>query len=477
MNYWGKIIIGNILMLVWATSAHCLEWKAVLDLGDSRENMQQQRLESAPHTLRSGGVEAKIDSGKLELSGKQSIDQMRTALFDTTAEWADFLGGPVELTLTLPESDKHLTLQLEARNTTGYKWEVIGNSNSRYRQKQETTFSPRYRGFGAPTIQTLIFQPGERGSRTIHLVYRRPFQKDLPIRAQVTLGLTESVEKVEISDPTPNAPNQPRSSAAQSSSPDIFAEFNDSKGLPASWDWRSKSPKIVPAVRDQGGCGSCWSFGTVGVMESAVRKAGGPLTDLSEQFLVNCNNDGWGCNGGLTANKYHYNTKARNQNGAGAVMENDVPYVESDQGCSTSYSHPYKLSSWKFITGSEWTVPTTNQIKSAIYTYGPITAGVCVDNGWYSYSGGVYSATANECNGYTNHQIILIGWNDATQSWILRNSWGSYWGENGYMRITYDPGGSTSRVGEGTSWVQSPKISQSTSTALTTINSLLLSRD
>jgi C1A family cysteine protease len=101
-------------------------------------------------------------------------------------------------------------------------------------------------------------------------------------------------------------------------------------------------------------------------------------------------------------------------------------------------------------------VPTVDQIKYAIATYGPVTAGICAGRAFDYYSGGIFSTdeTAN-CQGtdflpfQTNHQIILVGWNDAGGYWILRNSWGSYWGEDGYMKIAYN----TSHVGEGTSWV------------------------
>jgi hypothetical protein len=99
-------------------------------------------------------------------------------------------------------------------------------------------------------------------------------------------------------------------------------------------------------------------------------------------------------------------------------------------------------------------MPTNDAIKNAIMTYGAVTAGVCVDTGWYSYTGGVYGSSFNVCSGFTNHQIVLVGWSESTQSWILRNSWGASWGEGGYMRIKYDPAGTTSRVGEGASWIR-----------------------
>jgi inhibitor of cysteine peptidase len=216
-------------------------------------------------------------------------------------------------------------------------------------------------------------------------------------------------------------------------------------------DWRLAG--IVPPVRNQGSCGSCWAFGTVGIMESAIAKIHGPQVDLSEQFLVSCNTYGWNCqDGGLTAHMWHYDAFAKNQTSIGAVLEADKPYTATDGACAEPYAHPFSLSGWEFIVDYEWEMPTVDQIKSAIAAYGPVTAGVCAGRAFSNYTGGVFS-TDESCGGWTNHQIILVGWKDTgpTQGyWILRNSWGPRWGESGYMRIAYN----TSRVGEGTSWVR-----------------------
>ena len=153
--------------------------------------------------------------------------------------------------------------------------------------------------------------------------------------------------------------------------------------LPTSFDWRNYG--IVPGLRDQGACGSCFAFGTVGVMESAIKLAGGPLPDLSEQFIVSCNKNSWNCdNGGLTAHAYHYNTLGKSQTVVGAVLESDFPYSATNGSCTVAFSHPYKLSGWKFITTNEFTMPTVDQIKAAIWTYGPITAG-CLCRKWLEY--------------------------------------------------------------------------------------------
>lgn len=394
-------------------------------------------------SLQAAGVEAALQDGRLALQGSGSLEQLNSLLFDSGV---DFLGGPVDLALILPAGSSALTLKLETRITSGYSWQVKPESG--YIQEGEASFVTRYRAYGAPSIQTLALTSA--GGGIAALIYQRPFDTAEALHASLSLTLEEPLTTLELLDPTPSAPVQSEAST-------LLGEENPLETLPqgltlpSKWDWRAKG--IVPPVRDQGGCGSCWAFGTVGVMESALKKAGGPLKDLSEQFLVSCNKEFWDCGGGLTAHMYHLNKLGKAQTKVGAVLEADVPYIASNGSCTVAYNHPYKLSNWKFITGSEWTVGSVNAIKTAIYTYGPITAGVCAAGGFYNYNGGVFAGN-DDCGGYTNHQIILVGWDDATGSWILRNSWGPYWGENGYMRIKYhteiDP---HSRVGEGTSWV------------------------
>lgn len=465
--------------ILGASTALALEWRAELSLRPGGFKQGDAAFAAVVREIQAAGIHTRLADGRVSMAGSGDALQARTGLFDSLAAWTDFLAGPVEFELSLPRSAQALTLRLEARNTSGYVWEIQADpASAQPGPGPGPSLTPRYRGYGAPSIQTLVLAPSPDGETVVRLRYLRPFERDEAPLSRLTIKLSEPVPSLEISDPTPSPPTHRTEFAAPGAASDeAFREFDATRALPTAWDWRTQSPGIVPAVRDQGGCGSCWSFGTVGVMESALKKGGGPLTDLSEQFLINCNLDGWGCNGGLTANKYHYDTLAASQSLVGAVLESVLPYVEYDQACGTAYPHPYKLSDWRFVTGSEWTVPSTDQIKNVIYSYGPITAGVCVDNGWYSYGGGVYTATANVCSGYTNHQIILVGWNDATQTWILRNSWGLGWGEGGYMHIRYDPAGATSRVGEGTSWVIYGTGASTTASGLAPINALLLKDD
>ena len=210
--------------------------------------------------------------------------------------------------------------------------------------------------------------------------------------------------------------------------------------LPEKWDWREQGG--VTPVKDQGQCGSCWAFATVGPLESAIKIKTGQNVDLSEQWLVSCNRDGWGCDGGWWAHEYHAGLIGK-CGGTGAVLEEYFPYVAYDQPCSGPYPHDYLLVdndgdgySWEFI-GGEGSIPSVEKIKQAIYTYGPVSAAVYVDIAFQMYTGGVFNGDGD---GQVNHAIVLVGWDDTKGKngvWILRNSWGTGWGENGYMYIEY----------------------------------------
>lgn len=392
-----------------------------------------------------------ISDGKLKLSGNQDMEQLRDAIFDDSAQWVDFLGGPIELTLTMPIGNMPVTLEMESRPATGYRWEVVTNKSSA--KNPGPNFKMRYPGVGTPAIQTLEVRPEDMQNGQVRLIYRRSFEPDMPVHARLNLQMPETTSLIDLTDPTPSGlliedrpgdgQANPYAAPTLNTLPKVF--------LPSSYDARTLG--IVPVVRNQGSCGSCWAFGTVGVMEIAVKKAGGALTDLSEQFLVSCNNDGWSCSGGWIASKYHHNTPGTAQTAIGAVLESTKPYTATNGSCTAAYSHPYKAATWQSINPSWWIVPTNDQIKNAIMTYGAVAAAVCADPYWFEYTGGVYSPTTNGCGNSVNHMVVLVGWNDATQSWILRNSWGTNWGEAGYMRIKYDPSGANSWIGAGASWI------------------------
>ncbi|MFP4343692.1 MAG: C1 family peptidase [Anaerolineales bacterium] len=101
--------------------------------------------------------------------------------------------------------------------------------------------------------------------------------------------------------------------------------------------------------------------------------------------------------------------------------------------CDHNGCTPVEISDWAYV-GTSSSVPATSAIKQAIYGHGPVAAAVCVNTAFQNYGGGV--STGPGCTS-VNHAIVLVGWDDVHQAWILRNSWGPNWGENGYMRIGY----------------------------------------
>ncbi len=191
------------------------------------------------------------------------------------------------------------------------------------------------------------------------------------------------------------------------------------------------------SIKNQGSCGSCWAFAAVGLLESMILKNDSVEVDLSEQYMLSCNPWEWGCGGGYWPNDMLVDP--------GAAMESCFPYVATEVPCEPCPT-PYQIQSWAFVTEDN-VVPPTDLIKQAIYTYGAVQAGVWVDHWFQMYTGGVFNRCKKKVN-WTNHAIILCGWDDAKGAWLMKNSWGPGWGENGFMWISYG----CNKVGDGANY-------------------------
>ncbi|MDM8527296.1 C1 family peptidase [Anaerolineales bacterium HSG24] len=196
-------------------------------------------------------------------------------------------------------------------------------------------------------------------------------------------------------------------------------------------------------VKNQGQCGSCWAFTTAAVMENAILAKDKQTTDLSEQSLVSCNTSNYSCNGGWFAFGYYQDTPYTEFE-SGVVYENDYPYTaESTSACQagTTVDTNKKIVSWSYTEYDRTTnLASIDAIKSAISTYGPVASSVCVGNEFYNYKAGEVFATdeTSACgSSKINHAIVLVGWDDTKGAWLLRNSWGTSWGDAGYMWIKY----------------------------------------
>jgi len=192
---------------------------------------------------------------------------------------------------------------------------------------------------------------------------------------------------------------------------------------PAAFDWRSKSVITVPS--DQGQCGSCWSFATAAVLEGVYKIKYGYLYKFSEQQLVDCNTQNYGCNGGNVgvAFNYLYNV--------GGLQ------TQSTYGAYLGYRSTCRFSASKAVAQvSSWFYPGTNEvtIRNYLYSYGPLAVAINADPLQYYQSGVI---NLSNCSTTLNHAVTLIGYGTANglDYWVVKNSWGSVWGENGFFRM------------------------------------------
>ena len=225
--------------------------------------------------------------------------------------------------------------------------------------------------------------------------------------------------------------------------------FAYTKAAPTSFDWRSyNGHTYIGSVRDQGDCGSCYAFGASACAEGTYNFATGKYdantADFSEAYIAWClgsmsgyYDNFYGCDGA----DYTY-TELQALCDIGTINESYFPYNDAEgQSCPSAATNApkTKFANWYRVTCSD-----IEAIKTAIMTYGVVDAAVYATTSFQNYSGGIFTDSYTSCssspcyNTPTNHAIALVGWGtNATTGdyWILRNSWGSSWGEGGYMRI------------------------------------------
>jgi C1A family cysteine protease len=206
---------------------------------------------------------------------------------------------------------------------------------------------------------------------------------------------------------------------------EIFEEDENATGI----DWRSHG--AVNAIKDQGQCGSCWAFSAVSAMESAHHKATGKLLSFAEQQLVDCSTRNHGCNGGNAGLAFnYYKTDA-------AMAESSYKYTARDQRCSYNAKNTTGVKDQSY---SNVTRNSSSQMKSALQK-APLSVAIEADRSVFqSYRSGIFNSSS--CGTNLDHATNVVGWGSSsgTDYWIMRNSWGTSWGEKGYMRLAITSG-------------------------------------
>jgi hypothetical protein len=199
-----------------------------------------------------------------------------------------------------------------------------------------------------------------------------------------------------------------------------------------AWDW---TPTAGTPVKNQGGCGSCWAFGTCAVYNEALAaQTGSKNGDAAEQDVLN--NSGKGsCGGGYWAFDMLVKT------GVGSNV--DFPYVGTD-GRKSPTKRPFKALTWGYVEANGGT-PTDAAMKAALCQWGPI--GVCcnADSALQNYVAGTVWRSPGRS---TNHIVTIVGWDDSKKAWKVKNSWGADFGDSGYFWCAMG-----SNIGDGAAYV------------------------
>jgi KDEL-tailed cysteine endopeptidase len=199
---------------------------------------------------------------------------------------------------------------------------------------------------------------------------------------------------------------------------------NSASGAPTSIDWRTKG--AVTTVKDQGQCGSCWTFSSTGAMEGAWAIAKGQLIDLAEQELVDCAGlkyGSMGCNGGQMEGAFKFIIEN------GQCAASSYPYTAKDGTC-------HSCSAVAHATSCSDVKPNDQLSLKAAVAKQPVAVAIEADTKYFqSYSGGVL--TSASCGTSLDHGVLAVGYGEENgqKYWLVKNSWGTSWGEQGYVKI------------------------------------------
>ncbi|MBN2749990.1 MAG: protease inhibitor I42 family protein, partial [Bacteroidales bacterium] len=320
--------------------------------------------------------------------------------------------------------DELLVIFAEAIPSAGYSW-VLQVDNQHLLEVIAEDFEPS-KGAGGNVKKRFVLRAKAKGISTLTLEYKRAWETNVaPLSTSTIVVSSEGAYAGKFSFVKEQQVQKSLRKADYAV-----------KGLPSKFDWRDLNG--ATSVKNQGNSNACWSFGSIAAFEGIIKAKTGVEEDLSEQWLGNCNVSGFSVKDGGWFPQYMFVQH-------GAVTEAEVPFTQTNGQCNAPYFYLEKATSWSYVDFADEPWPqkthsaTVEQLKQALYTYGPLAIDVYTTgdgNGWFGYTNGVYAG--NNTGG--GHIVCLVGWDDSNQCWIIKNSWGPDWGENGYIRIRYNTG-------------------------------------
>lgn len=201
------------------------------------------------------------------------------------------------------------------------------------------------------------------------------------------------------------------------------------KDLPQEVDWVSKG--AVTNVKNQGTCGSCWSFSATGAIEGAYFLKTGKLVSFSEQQLVDCDKDCFGCKGGMMDSAFEWIEDHK-----GMCSEEDYPYVSENGIVPDQCSIGCKIVSGSAVKSFVDVVINSEESLMAAVAQQPISVAIEADSSTFQfYKSGVMTG---RCGAKLDHGVLAVGYgtsSDGIDFWKVKNSWGPNWGEDGYVRL------------------------------------------
>jgi len=210
--------------------------------------------------------------------------------------------------------------------------------------------------------------------------------------------------------------------------------WHETNAVPASVDWRTKG--AVTPVKDQGQCGSCWTFSSTGALEGAHQIATGTLLSFSEQQIVDCANAkhgyaSFGCNGGNQSVAFKYLETHK------AELESTYKYTAKNGSCNYDESSATAV---EVSTYTNVTADNVDQMKAAVAKQ-PVSVSIEADKMVFQqYKSGIFDSA--KCGDKLDHATLVVGYgtSDGTDYWIMKNSWGTVWGDQGYMQLAIESG-------------------------------------